>query len=162
MVQAPTCTGIRIRHTEDANRIFHAVALGHLQLYRRRLTVEERRSIHTGCIFVWEERNTSAEATGVSMSVCIDPQFLNTPKLGGYRALDGWKTLELFESKTCMLLVPKRLHLCWMSVSGLPILPRETSRGERWADCCIHVSTKRSTIWHSFSQCRCQASKSIS
>lgn len=46
------------------------------------------------------------------MSVCIDPQFLNTPKLGGYRALDGWKTLELFESKTCMLLVPKRLHLC--------------------------------------------------
>ncbi|KAK7692223.1 hypothetical protein QCA50_003847 [Cerrena zonata] len=64
MAQAPTCTGIRIRHTEDANRIFHAVALGHLQLYRRRLTVEERRSIHTGCIFVWEERNTSAEATG--------------------------------------------------------------------------------------------------
>lgn len=40
------------------------MALGHLQLYTRRLTVEERRAIHTGCVFVWEERSSSIEATG--------------------------------------------------------------------------------------------------
>jgi len=32
----------------------------------RRLDPEERRSISSGCVFVWEERGPNAEATGVS------------------------------------------------------------------------------------------------
>jgi hypothetical protein len=31
----------------------------------RRLDTEERRAIHSGCVFVWEERGANAEATGV-------------------------------------------------------------------------------------------------
>lgn len=31
----------------------------------RRLDTEERRNIHSGSVFVWEERGANAEATGV-------------------------------------------------------------------------------------------------
>lgn len=51
---------------QDAQIIFHAVALGVLPMVTRRLDTEERRSITSGCVFVWEERGPSPEATGVS------------------------------------------------------------------------------------------------
>ena len=61
----PTFTGIVIRTVEEANRLFHVVRLGRAKLFTRRLTVEERRAIYTGCVFVWEERNQTLEAVGV-------------------------------------------------------------------------------------------------
>ncbi|KAI0784744.1 Gti1/Pac2 family-domain-containing protein [Abortiporus biennis] len=64
MVQKPTCVGVRIRTVDEANQLFHAVYLGKAPLFTRRLTVAERRAIHTGCAFVWEERNPSVEASG--------------------------------------------------------------------------------------------------
>lgn len=63
--QSPTFTGIAIRTIDEANRLFHVVNLGKARLFTRRLTVEERRAIYTGCVFVWEERNPALEATGV-------------------------------------------------------------------------------------------------
>lgn len=71
MVQQPTCTGLRIRSTADCNIIFHAVTLGILRIVSRRLSVEERRSIQSGCVFVWEERSPTIEAIGVRGVLCI-------------------------------------------------------------------------------------------
>ncbi|KAI0633581.1 Gti1/Pac2 family-domain-containing protein [Trametes polyzona] len=67
-MQLPTCTGIRIRSMADAHVIFHAVSLGLLPIVSRRLDMEERRYIHSGCVCVWEERSASGEgssATGI-------------------------------------------------------------------------------------------------
>lgn len=69
MVQKPTCTGLRIRSIADCNIIFHAVALGILRMVSRRLSVEERRAIQSGCVFVWEERTPVIEAVGVCSAV---------------------------------------------------------------------------------------------
>ncbi|KAH9892709.1 Gti1/Pac2 family-domain-containing protein [Cubamyces lactineus] len=68
-MQLPTCTGIRIRTMSDAHVIFHAVSLGMLPMVSRRLDIEERRYIHSGCVCVWEERSASSgessSATGI-------------------------------------------------------------------------------------------------
>jgi hypothetical protein len=68
MMQRPTCTRLRVRSPLDAQTIFHAVSLGILPMVARRLDTEERRDIHSGCVFVWEERGANAEATGVRSS----------------------------------------------------------------------------------------------
>jgi Gti1/Pac2 family transcription factor len=68
MMQRPTCTRLRVRSPQDAQTIFHAVSLGILPMVARRLDTEERRAIHSGCVFVWEERGANAEATGVRSS----------------------------------------------------------------------------------------------
>ena len=65
MAQRPTCTGLRIRSTTDCNVIFHAVSLRILPMVSRRLSVDERRAIQSGCVFVWEERSPTIEAIGV-------------------------------------------------------------------------------------------------
>jgi hypothetical protein len=65
MMQKPTCTRLRVRSPLDAQTIFHAVSLGIVPMVARRLDTEERRAIHSGCVFVWEERGANAEATGV-------------------------------------------------------------------------------------------------
>ncbi|KAI0320464.1 Gti1/Pac2 family-domain-containing protein [Amylostereum chailletii] len=57
-MQPPTCTGIRIRTARDAEVVFHAVALGLLPMVTRRLDSEERMSLSTGCVYVWEERGS--------------------------------------------------------------------------------------------------------
>ncbi|KAM5533203.1 hypothetical protein V8D89_013159 [Ganoderma adspersum] len=62
-MQVPTCTGIRIRSLSDAHVIFHAVTLGLLPIVSRRLDIEERRYIHSGCVCVWEERSACGEAS---------------------------------------------------------------------------------------------------
>ncbi|KAI0078447.1 hypothetical protein K474DRAFT_924769 [Panus rudis PR-1116 ss-1] len=54
----PTLTNVRIRSVADCNRIFYAVSLGLLPLFTKRLGIHDRRVIHAGCIFVWEECNS--------------------------------------------------------------------------------------------------------
>lgn len=84
-MQQPTCTRLRVRYAgtlavadeesidstlhrspQDAQVIFHAVAVGVLPMVTRRLDTEERRAITSGSVFVWEERGPNPEATGVS------------------------------------------------------------------------------------------------
>ncbi|KAG1901856.1 Gti1/Pac2 family-domain-containing protein [Suillus fuscotomentosus] len=72
MQQQPTCTSLRVRSPQDAQIIFHAVALGVLPMVTRRLDTEERRSITSGCVFVWEERGPSPEATGLGIERWTD------------------------------------------------------------------------------------------
>lgn len=64
-MQQPTIAELRVRTTSDALVIFHAVRHGLLPIVKRRLDAEERRSIRSGDVFVWEERG-NAEASGVS------------------------------------------------------------------------------------------------
>lgn len=72
MQQQPTCTSLRVRSPQDAQIIFHAVALGVLPMVTRRLDTEERRLITSGCVFVWEERGPSPEATGLGIERWTD------------------------------------------------------------------------------------------
>ncbi|KAI0645850.1 Gti1/Pac2 family-domain-containing protein [Trametes meyenii] len=65
-MQLPTCTGIRIRSMADAHVIFHAVSLGLLPIVARRLDIDERRYIHSGCVCVWEERSASGEGSSTT------------------------------------------------------------------------------------------------
>lgn len=63
-MQQPTCVGMRVRTTQDAQAIFHAVHLQLLPMITRRLDNEERREIRSGCVYVWEERSPNAESIG--------------------------------------------------------------------------------------------------
>lgn len=72
-MQPATCNGIRVRSTADCNVIFHAVSLGILPLVSRRLSIEERRAIQSGCVFVWEERSPTIEAVGVRSTCSCFP-----------------------------------------------------------------------------------------
>jgi len=71
-MQRPTLTGIRIRSPADAHVIFHAVSLKLLPMVSRRLDTDERRYIMSGCVFVWEERGSNAEATGLGIERWTD------------------------------------------------------------------------------------------
>ena len=63
--QLPTCTNLRIRSVRDAEIILHAVTLGVLPMVHRRLDDDDRLSLTTGCIYVWEERSSNPlECTG--------------------------------------------------------------------------------------------------
>lgn len=71
-MQRPTCVGMRVRSTQDAQVIFHAVHLKILPIITRRLDTEERREIRSGCVYVWEERSPNTEAIGmVGMAVSL-------------------------------------------------------------------------------------------
>ena len=72
-MQMPTCVQLRVRTPSDANLIFHAVHVGLLPMVTRRLDTEERRAIESGCVYVWEERGTNSEATGVNVIFCLNP-----------------------------------------------------------------------------------------
>lgn len=65
-MQRPTCSGLRVRSTSDAQAIFHAVYLKVLPIITRRLDTEERREIRSGCVYVWEERSPNTEAIGMA------------------------------------------------------------------------------------------------
>ncbi|KAI9455479.1 Gti1/Pac2 family-domain-containing protein [Lactarius psammicola] len=54
----PTCTNIRVRTARDAEIIFHAVRVGILPMVVQRLGSEERMALCSGCVYVWEERNS--------------------------------------------------------------------------------------------------------
>ena len=88
-MQNPTCVNLRIRNADDANRlvslrdfshhvpripltpevmcirVLHAVRKGLLPMVKRRLDDQERLSLRSGCVYVWEERsNNPLEITG--------------------------------------------------------------------------------------------------
>ncbi|KIK69280.1 hypothetical protein GYMLUDRAFT_35348 [Collybiopsis luxurians FD-317 M1] len=71
-MQRPTCTMLRVRSPSDAHVIFHAVSLNLLPIVARRLDTEERRSISSGCVFVWEERGSNSESTGLGIERWTD------------------------------------------------------------------------------------------
>lgn len=58
---------VRIRSTRDAHQIFFGVARKVVPLITRRLDAEERRAIVPGNVYVWEERGSNNEATGLGM-----------------------------------------------------------------------------------------------
>jgi len=70
-MQQPTISNLRVRTTEDACIIFHAVRHNMLPMVKRRLDAEERRNITTGDVFVWEERG-NAEASGMGIERWTD------------------------------------------------------------------------------------------
>jgi len=70
-MQKPTIAELRVRTTSDALVIFHAVRHEMLPMVRRRLDAEERRSIRSGDVFVWEERG-NAEASGLGIERWTD------------------------------------------------------------------------------------------
>ncbi|KAI0784739.1 Gti1/Pac2 family-domain-containing protein [Abortiporus biennis] len=64
-MQRPTIDNLYIRDVADANKILHAVQLGLLQPITRRLDDEERHSLQSGCVYVWEQRSHDpTEITG--------------------------------------------------------------------------------------------------
>jgi len=63
---ALTCRDLQIRTPQDARIVFHAVALNLLPMITRRLGPEERHQIRSGSVFVWEERGSNSDSTGVS------------------------------------------------------------------------------------------------
>jgi hypothetical protein len=71
-MQQPTCTRLRVRSPQDAQVIFHAVAVAVLPMVTRRLDTEERRAITSGSVFVWEERGPNPEATGLGIERWTD------------------------------------------------------------------------------------------
>ncbi|KAI0798490.1 Gti1/Pac2 family-domain-containing protein [Irpex lacteus] len=80
-MQPATCNGIRVRSTADCNVIFHAVSLGILPLVSRRLSIEERRAIQSGCVFVWEERSPTIEAVGDGLERWTDSRRWGASRL---------------------------------------------------------------------------------
>ncbi|KLO16200.1 hypothetical protein SCHPADRAFT_961121 [Schizopora paradoxa] len=54
--------GLRIRSTQDAHIVFHAVARGLFPMTRKRLDDEGRRAIRSGNIYVWEEADSQEVA----------------------------------------------------------------------------------------------------
>ncbi|KAJ6498794.1 hypothetical protein C8R45DRAFT_95140 [Mycena sanguinolenta] len=65
--QTPTCLNLRIRSVDDAHKIFFAVRSGLLPMVSRRLDLEERAALRTGCVYAWEERSPNAEITGIGI-----------------------------------------------------------------------------------------------
>lgn len=85
-MQRPTCVNLKIRNADDANRsvltlslsvfsispsrlvdirVLHAVRNNVLPMVKRRLDDQERLSLRSGCVYVWEERgNNPLEVTG--------------------------------------------------------------------------------------------------
>lgn len=66
-MQQPTCRNVRIRSTQDANRIFYAIQEGLLHMVTRRLDANERLALTTGCVYAWEERGPHSEVTGLGI-----------------------------------------------------------------------------------------------
>ncbi|KAJ7091972.1 hypothetical protein B0H15DRAFT_182595 [Mycena belliarum] len=67
VVQQPTCTNLRIRSVNDAHKIFFGIRKGLLRMVTRRLDVDERAALCTGCVYAWEERGQNTEITGVGI-----------------------------------------------------------------------------------------------
>ncbi|KAF9564748.1 hypothetical protein CPC08DRAFT_705050 [Agrocybe pediades] len=65
-MQPPTCVNLRVNTPAEALVICHAVYLGKLRMVTRRLDTDERRAINSGNVYVWEERGTSSDASGIS------------------------------------------------------------------------------------------------
>lgn len=66
-MQVPTMTNVRVRSDRDANLIFYAVLRRTVPMTVRRLDADERAQIESGNVYVWEERGTNSEATGMGI-----------------------------------------------------------------------------------------------
>lgn len=86
------------RSPQDAQVIFHAVAVGVLPRVTRRLDTEERRTIASGSVFVWEERGPNPEATGVSASVKRLSVVSHTRLVARHRKMDRWQEASFLVS----------------------------------------------------------------
>ncbi|KAJ3807158.1 Gti1/Pac2 family-domain-containing protein [Lentinula lateritia] len=115
-MQRPTCTMLRVRTPSDAHVIFHAVSLNLLPIVARRLDTEERRAISSGCVFVWEERGSSAESTGLGIE-----RWTDSIRWGPSRVKDDF--LFYHEKE------PDAADLELASESNGPITPHHYSRG---------------------------------
>ena len=70
--QLPTWCGIRIKRSEEARLVMHAVALNYAPLIHSRLQEDERRAIiMEGSVFVWEERDEPSDTNGVSLRCAL-------------------------------------------------------------------------------------------
>lgn len=100
--QPPTCTSLRIRSVHDAEIVLHAVSLGILPMVHRRLDDDDRLSLTTGCIYVWEERSSNPlECTGQEIQ-----RFTEGRSWGPSRARDVSASTPV-----CMHVLPRLLPL---------------------------------------------------
>ncbi|KAI0081958.1 hypothetical protein K474DRAFT_1016772 [Panus rudis PR-1116 ss-1] len=109
MLRPPTCAGIQVRDIDEANCIFHAVSLGQLYLYSQRLSIEERRSIHTGCVFVWEERSSSGESNGEGLERWTDGRRWSCSKVKNDFLFYQEKLPEIKDDLVVAALLPNQL-----------------------------------------------------
>ncbi|PCH36016.1 hypothetical protein WOLCODRAFT_28281 [Wolfiporia cocos MD-104 SS10] len=70
--QVPTCLDTRVETVADAHVIFYSVFLNMRPKVVQRLNVHEREHIHSGSVFVWEERPSEQDASGVGISRWTD------------------------------------------------------------------------------------------
>ncbi|KAI0040444.1 hypothetical protein FA95DRAFT_1566379 [Auriscalpium vulgare] len=67
-MQQPTLQNVRIRTAQDALQVFFGVARNALTLLTRRLDADERKSIRSGNVYVWEDRSaTTSDSGGLTM-----------------------------------------------------------------------------------------------
>ncbi|KZT10894.1 uncharacterized protein LAESUDRAFT_693320 [Laetiporus sulphureus 93-53] len=71
-VQSPTATTIAVHSIRDAQVILYAVYCQRLPKISRRLSVRERQQIHSGSVFVWEERDAFADSSGEGITRWTD------------------------------------------------------------------------------------------
>ena len=70
--QQPTWRDVRIKRSEEAKLVMHAVALNYAPLIHSRLQEDERRAIiMEGSVFVWEERDEPSDTNGVSLRCAL-------------------------------------------------------------------------------------------
>ncbi|KAI0078446.1 hypothetical protein K474DRAFT_1706498 [Panus rudis PR-1116 ss-1] len=141
MLRKPTYTGIRIRSAEDAHKVFHAVATGHLQLFTHRLSLPERRMIHTGCVFVWEERDAASEMSGNGLERWTDGRRWSCSKALGDFLFYQEKLPEVNDQQLAEALLADRLVKQTYSVFV------NTQSGRRkWHLVCYYTQQTRSRL----------------
>jgi Gti1/Pac2 family transcription factor len=107
---------LRVRSVSDAHVIFHAVSLNLLPIVSRRLDTEERRAISSGCVFVWEERGSNSESSGIGIE-----RWTDSIRWGPSRVKDEF--LYYHEKE------PEATDLQLVSDSDGPLSPHHYSRG---------------------------------
>ncbi|TFK49531.1 hypothetical protein OE88DRAFT_1736545 [Heliocybe sulcata] len=66
-MQQPTLRNTRVRSVEDVHKICYAAYLGKLPLITRRLDTDERNALGPGDVYVWEERNSLNDISGLGI-----------------------------------------------------------------------------------------------
>ncbi|KAF9063422.1 Gti1/Pac2 family-domain-containing protein [Rhodocollybia butyracea] len=115
-MQRPTCTMLRVRSPSDAHVLFHAVSLNLLPMVARRLDTEERRAISSGCVYIWQERGSNSESTGLGIE-----RWTDSIRWGPSRVKDEF--LFYHEKE------PDAADLELASESDGPLTPHHYSRG---------------------------------
>ncbi|KZT29654.1 hypothetical protein NEOLEDRAFT_1174679 [Neolentinus lepideus HHB14362 ss-1] len=66
-MQQPTLKNTRVRSVEDVHKICYAAYLGKLPIITRRLDTDERSALGPGDVYVWEERNSLNDISGLGI-----------------------------------------------------------------------------------------------